>query len=366
MKNETPTPTETTVGTTAPGRPPQDTAPTEAVTTSDAAVGTTAPGLPPQDTAPTTAAIEKKPISSADKVKFIGLIAFFLLIIAVSIYAVIFISNMGSDSLEVELERAISDAGVFGILICLGIQFVQVVVAFIPGEAAQVAIGYFYGTIGGGFVTLAGALIATICVFYLVRKLGAPFVQGMIGGKDSGRFKFLHESKNLNSLIFILYLIPGLPKDVFTYVVPLTDIRPHTFFVLATIARAPAVFATTFVVTAFKAGDYLSMIIVAVIFGGLGLIGIFFNQKIMDGVEKLMKRFSPRRHHHEGVLSEDAEQDAGDGEGAVEGAATVAAGATTTTTPAATSGDASIAATSAVTVEATAGSKEQDTQKLNK
>ncbi len=241
----------------------------------------------------------KKQISSADKVKFIGLAVFFLLVAIISIFVAVVIVNMGTENLVAELEKAILEAGPFGILICLGIQLVQIIIAFIPGEAAQAAIGYVYGTIGGGFITLAGALLGSICVFYLVRKLGAPFVQGMIGDKDSGRFKFLHESKNLNALIFILYLIPGLPKDVFTYVFPLTDIRPSTFFVLSTIARAPAIFATTFVVTAFREGDFLAMAIVAIIFGGLGIIGIFFNQKVIGLVNSLMKKISPHEHHED-------------------------------------------------------------------
>jgi hypothetical protein len=66
--------------------------------------------------------------------------------------------------------------------------------------------------------------------------------------------------------------------------------------VLSTIGRAPAIFATTFVVSSFRSGDYLQMIIVAVIFGGLGILGIVFNQKIMAFVDRVMTRFSPRRH----------------------------------------------------------------------
>jgi uncharacterized membrane protein YdjX (TVP38/TMEM64 family) len=246
-------------------------------------------------TQPDAAPLSKPPIATADKIKFAGLIVFFLLIIVVSVLVVNFIRSLGTDSLEVELERAIRGAGVFGILICLGMQFIQVVVAFIPGEVVQAVIGYMYGTIGGGFITLAGALISSVFVFYLVRKLGAPFVQGMVGGKESGRFKFLTDSKNLNALVLILYLIPGLPKDIFTYVFPLTKIRASAFFVLSTIGRMPAIFATTFVMSSFRTGNYLQMVIVAVIFGGLGILGIVFNQKIMGVVDRVMTHLSPHK-----------------------------------------------------------------------
>jgi uncharacterized membrane protein YdjX (TVP38/TMEM64 family) len=249
-------------------------------------------------------------VATADKVKFAGLVAFFILIIAASVLTVLYINSMGTDSLQGKLESAIKQAGVFGILICLGIQFIQVVVAFIPGEVVQVVIGYVYGTIPGGFITLTGALLSSIFVFYLVRKLGAPFVQGMIGSKDSGRIKFLHNSKNLNSLVFILYLIPGLPKDLFNYVIPLTDMRPSAFFVLSTIARAPAIFASTFVAASFKSGDYLQMAIVAAVFGGLGLLGIVFNQRIMRFVDRLVTRLSPRHHPSDTPNAPDAHKSA--------------------------------------------------------
>jgi uncharacterized membrane protein YdjX (TVP38/TMEM64 family) len=245
---------------------------------------------------PEVASSPKARVSTADKVKFVGLVVFFLLTIAVSIFVVNFIRSLGTESITVELERAVRDAGIFGVLICLGIQFIQVVVAFIPGEVVQVVIGYVYGTVGGGVLTLVGALISSIFVFYLVRKLGAPFVQAMVGNKDSKRMRFLHNSKNLNSLVFILYLIPGLPKDLFTYVVPLTEMRPSSFFVLSTIARAPAIFASTYVAASFKSGDFVGMIIVAVIFGGLGILGIVFNQKIMAFVDSLTARFFSRHH----------------------------------------------------------------------
>jgi uncharacterized membrane protein YdjX (TVP38/TMEM64 family) len=270
----------------------------------NSAVNPAAETTQPETTPPETAQLETTPppkagITTADKVKFVGLVVFFLLIIAASVLIVNFIRSMGTDSLEVELERAIRGAGVFGILICLGLQFIQVVVAFIPGEVVQAAIGYMYGTIGGGFLTLVGALLSSVFVFYLVRKLGAPFVQGMVGGKESGRLKFLTDSKNLNALVLILYLIPGLPKDLFTYVFPLTKIRASAFFVLSTIGRTPAIFATTFVVSSFRAGNYLQMIIVAVIFGGLGILGIVFNQKIMGVVDRVMTHLSPHKEQQE-------------------------------------------------------------------
>jgi len=238
---------------------------------------------------------QKYKVSSADKFKFFGLVAFLLFTVVVGVAVVLYINSIGVDAVERDLEQIIIDAGPFGVVICLFMQFIQIVVAFIPGEVIQLAIGYLYGSVWGGIITLGGALISTIFVFYITRKLGAPFVRGMLGAKDSKRLRFLRESKNLVSLVFILYFIPGMPKDLLNYIFPLTEIRPIAFFIFSTIGRAPAIFASTFVAASFRSGDYLQMIIIAIIFGVPGILGILFHRKIIVVVDKLATRFSLRK-----------------------------------------------------------------------
>jgi uncharacterized membrane protein YdjX (TVP38/TMEM64 family) len=234
----------------------------------------------------------------ADKLKFAGLIAFFALTCLVGYYLVHFVLNVDdTDNLVEALTTSIRDAGVWGVLVCLGMQFIQIVVAFIPGEVVQAAIGLVYGTLLGGIITLAGALISTVFIFYLVKGLGAPFVESMLGKSEGRRAaaiqRFFDNSRRLNTTVFILFFIPGMPKDIFTYLVPLTRIRPSDFFVLTTIARAPAVFATTFVMSAIARQDYLQAGIVAAIFGGLGIIGIVFNMQVIELVHKVIERLNP-------------------------------------------------------------------------
>jgi len=238
----------------------------------------------------------RRQVTRADKVKFIVLLLFFLGVVGGSIAVLHYIAMVGTTVFESNLEQIVQDAGPLGVLICFVMQFVQVVVAFIPGEVVQFVIGYLYGTHWGALIIVVSTLIPTILVFYISRKLGAPFVQAITGGKENKWLRFLRKSKNINSLVFILYLIPGIPKDLLSYLFPLTDIKPSAFFVLSTIARCPAIFASTFVSASFRSGDYVQMAIVAVIFGALAVLGIIFNQKVMTWVDKLVSRLSPRKH----------------------------------------------------------------------
>jgi uncharacterized membrane protein YdjX (TVP38/TMEM64 family) len=235
---------------------------------------------------------DEKPagISFADKLKFFGLVAAFLVLVGIGLMLLPYIGHLTSDEGRQELVKMIHDAHIWGVLICLGLQCLHVVVAVIPGEAVQFAIGAIYGPLWGSLIVIFGALIASIFVFYVVRKLGAPFVHAMIGKKHEDKMRFLQDSKRLNVIVFILFFIPGLPKDFFTYLVPLTNIHPAHYFVISTLARTPAVVASTFFGKAMMQGNYTSAIIVAIIVGGLGLLGIIFNGKIIDTIDRFEKR----------------------------------------------------------------------------
>jgi uncharacterized membrane protein YdjX (TVP38/TMEM64 family) len=236
----------------------------------------------------------KRQISTADKLKFAGLILFLLLIVAAGVALLPHINEFTSEEGRLRLIAMIQGAGIGGIAICLGLQFVQVVVAFIPGEVTQLAIGAIYGPLWGTLITALGALISSMFVFFVVRKLGAPLVKSMVGQKQSKWLRFLHESRSLDIVVFLLFLIPGLPKDVFTYFVPLTDMRPANFFILSTLGRIPGIAASAFIGSAAVHGDYTGAIIVGIIAGGLGLLGIIFNKQILAVVDSLEAKLRRR------------------------------------------------------------------------
>ena len=87
----------------------------------------------------------------------------------------------------------------------------------------QLAAGMMYGPWLGAALILVGCVISSAFIFELVHRLGAPFVQSTVPVKYMDKFREFEKTGKLNSIVFILFLIPGMPKDVFTYIVPLTD-----------------------------------------------------------------------------------------------------------------------------------------------
>jgi len=241
--------------------------------------------LPPESTPP-----QKHKVSNTDIIKFVGLLVFIALLVVIGLALLPYFNYLTSVDGRIQLKEIIQSGGIIGVGICLGLQFVQIVVAFIPGEVIQVVIGGIYGPLFGTIIIVVGALIASSFIFFVVRKLGTPFVQGMIGTKHNKVLDFLRGGKQLNALVFVLFLIPGLPKDIFTYLFPLTTIRPVNFLLLSNLARIPSVIASAYIGSAALQGDYVQAIIVGVIAGGLGLAGIIFNKRIIAQIDRIEKR----------------------------------------------------------------------------
>ena len=222
------------------------------------------------------------PMERSDIFKFAGLIAFGILMAVVVWLMAPLIGDVFNEGGVDRLVERLQSAGPAGVFILLGMQFLQVVVAFIPGEVVQLAAGLMYGPILGALIILFGCLFSSAVIYQLVHMLGAPFVQGMVSTEHLEKFRTFETSGKLDAVVFILFLIPGLPKDVFTYVVPLTDMDIKRFLTLTTIGRIPGVVASTYVASAMARGDITSSVIVSVIVVAVAICAFVFREKIMD------------------------------------------------------------------------------------
>lgn len=223
-------------------------------------------------------------------IKLAGLIAFFLILAFVVYLIMPYIKDLFQPGGIDRVMSEVRNAGVLGVFILLGLQFLQIVVAFIPGEITQVAAGMLYGPWLGTLIILVGCVISSAFIFVLVNKLGAPFVQSMVSPKFMDRFREFEKGNKLKVIVFILFLIPGLPKDVFTYLVPLTDMRMRDFLVLATVGRIPGVFVSTYAADGLMEGRVIESAIIFGIGAAIAIAGILNRDKIMDLVGRIRKK----------------------------------------------------------------------------
>ncbi len=234
--------------------------------------------------------VRGRKLAKGDFFKFAGLIAFFLLMVLACVLAWPYVSDLFGSGGSDRVVENVRGAGFAGFLILLGIQFLQVVVAFIPGEVVQVAAGILYGPWIGGLIILLGCVISSAFVFVLVRKLGMPFVQSMVSTKHLEKFRAFEQSGKLNAIVFVLFLVPGLPKDVFTYLVPLTDMPMRTFLLLSNIGRIPGILVSTYAASGLTQGRYLESAVIFGVAAIVAILGIVFRGRIMKMLERILHK----------------------------------------------------------------------------
>lgn len=226
--------------------------------------------------------VRGREMTRGDIFKFGGLVAFFALMVIVVILIWPYIHEAFEPG---GLSRVIDDvrnAGPLGFLILLAMQFMQIVVAFIPGEVVQMAAGMMYGPWLGAAVVLLGCIISSAFVFAVVHRLGAPFVRDMVPTKYLDKFNAFEESGKLSIVVFILFLIPAMPKDTFTYLVPLTNMRMRDFLVLSNVGRIPGIVISTYAANGLVDGNITQSIIIFAVVAVIAIVAIVFRDKIMN------------------------------------------------------------------------------------
>lgn len=126
------------------------------------------------------------------------------------------------------------------VFIYIGIQIVQIIICFIPGQAVQIAAGYVYGFLLGYLYSIIGTIIGTISTFYISKILGRPALNIFFDHEKLDKYIARMNSKKAIGIVFIIFLIPGLPKDLFTYAAGVSDMKLKTFLIVSVIARTPA------------------------------------------------------------------------------------------------------------------------------
>ena len=139
--------------------------------------------------------------------------------------------------------------GAKGMLVGLGFQVLQVFVALIPGEVIEIGLGYAFGAIRGTLLCYGGLALASAAVFLLVKKFGLKVVELFISEEKLKSMRFIKNTVNnpdrLKKLVFVLFFIPGTPKDLFTYFLGLTPLTLGEFLSISMIARIPSVVSST-------------------------------------------------------------------------------------------------------------------------
>lgn len=217
------------------------------------------------------------------KKRIIGIISFAVCVFLFCFLAYFIVYKFFANDTSVESFAAfIESYGWAGRFVALGIQFLQVFVAVIPGEFVEMGLGFVFGAVEGTILCFVGVGLASAAVFVLVKKWGVRFVELFIEREKIDSLKFINSENKLNTVVFVLFLIPGTPKDLLTYIVPLTKMKLAEFMVCSMLARIPSVISSTIGGNLFSKAQYLEGILLFAITGVLSVAGLLIYRRITE------------------------------------------------------------------------------------
>lgn len=180
-----------------------------------------------------------------------------------------------------EFRSFLRQFGWTGRFILLGLQVLQIIVAFIPGEIIELGAGYAYGAIEGTVLCLIGVTLSSAAVFLLVKKVGVSLVEAFISREKILGLRFINSETKLKRTIFLLFLIPGTPKDVLTYFIGLTNLPLSSFLLITLFARIPSILSSTICGQMLGDEHYVTAGIVYAITGACSLAGYYIYTRIL-------------------------------------------------------------------------------------
>lgn len=135
----------------------------------------------------------------------------------------------------------IDNAGIWGPIVFMLLNTLQVLLAVIPGGPFEVAAGALFGPWIGTLMCDIAMSAGGVITFLFVKKFGMKFIELFTTREKIESVKFLHSSKKSTTLLFLFFLLPGTPKDLMCYVVGLTDIKLSTWILINVLGRFPAI-----------------------------------------------------------------------------------------------------------------------------
>jgi uncharacterized membrane protein YdjX (TVP38/TMEM64 family) len=189
----------------------------------------------------------------------------------------------------------------YAVLIFIGLQALQVVAAPIPGEATGFVGGYLFGAGAGIVYSTIGLMIGSWSAFMIGRLLGRHLVERFVSAAMMRKYDYMMKHKGL-FLAFLMYLVPGFPKDFLCYVLGLGHMGQVSFLIVSTSGRVFGTALLTIGGTFFREKRYGAFAVVV----GAGIAGILLVMVYRKNIELGIRRM--RLVHHRRTRAERRER----------------------------------------------------------
>ena len=176
--------------------------------------------------------------------------------------------------------------GPWGGILYAAMVFLQVLVALIPGEPLEICGGYAFGAVPGTLLCLLGATAGSLLVFALVRRFGRAMVELFFSREKVENLRFLQSSPKRDFLFWLIFMLPGTPKDLLCYFAGLTDLPWRKWIFICSVGRLPSVITSTLGGGALGTENYGGALWVFAATAALSLIGVGIYRLVVARHEK--------------------------------------------------------------------------------
>ena len=176
--------------------------------------------------------------------------------------------------------------GAWGPLAYVAMVFLQVLVAIIPGEPLEISGGYAFGAVQGTVLCMLGAFLGSVVVFAFVRRFGRELVEVFFPKEKIESLRFLQSSPKRDLLFWIVFVVPGTPKDLLCYFAGLTDLSWGKWLLICSAGRLPSIITSTVGGSAVGGRQYLFAILVFAGTMALSAVGLLIYRGLCRRHEK--------------------------------------------------------------------------------
>ncbi len=182
--------------------------------------------------------------------------------------------------------------GAYSAIVFIVIQALQVVFAPIPGEVTGFVGGYVYGKIAGTLLSTVGLTLGSVLAFEITRVFGVRLVKKVVKQETMDRFDYFVTHRGVH-IAFILFLVPGFPKDSLCYLLGLTHLRRLDFLLMNIFGRLPGTIVLNIEGEAVRTGRYEAFF--EILIGSIAATLILYATR--NYIIHFFSRFTKKLHH---------------------------------------------------------------------
>ena len=178
------------------------------------------------------------------------------------------------------LKQTLRQWGILAPILYVLLQALQVIISPIPGEATGFLGGYLFGEWLGLLYSTIGLTLGSVSAFWIGRWLGEHYVRKLVSKETWDRLGFIIEAEGA-IICFIVYLIPGLPKDIMCYFFGISPMPLWVFVVVSSLGRVPGTWVLSAQGAHTATGNYLQLILISAIFAAVALPLYYYRHRLV-------------------------------------------------------------------------------------